>query len=346
MKVGLVGFPGGGKTTVFNALTGLRAPVRMGGEVRLGTVSVPDPRLDILARAAGSKKTVRAEIAFCDIPGEYGGDRRVLSSRAHGRMREQEALCLVLGGFHNPALSREADPIADFVAFEEECMLADLDIVERRLDRARKERADRLEITTLGHAADHLESGSPLRIAPSDKVARRWLRGLGLVTWRPLLALLNLEESAAGAAMPAALSKRIAGAGAGGIALSAALESEIAVLDADDQALFLADLGLEEPALDRFIRAAYELLDLISFFTIAPREAHAWTVVRGTNARAAAGKVHSDMERGFIRAEVIPYKVYAEHGSERAVKEAGLLQVEGKDYVVRDGDVLHIRFNV
>jgi hypothetical protein len=191
-----------------------------------------------------------------------------------------------------------------------------------------------------------LEEGTPLRKVSRDTLDRENLRGYGLLTDKPLLVAVNTSEERASAAMPRALAERIDAMGAAGLILSASIESEIAGLESEEQADFLQELGLEESALDRFIQTAYALLDLISFFTVGSDEVRAWTIRRGTNARRAAGKIHSDLERGFIRAEVIPYQVFMEHGSEQAVKEKGLLQVEGKDYVVSDADLLSVRFNV
>lgn len=341
-----MGFAGSGKTTVFNALTGLGAPVGFGGEVRLGTVRVPDARIDALSAHFSPRRTTYAEIRFCDIPGEHGAASRGLSPRGLQQIRDQEALCLVLRDFDNPALADPPDAEGELEAFATECLLSDLDLVERRLDRARKERAEPVEIAAFERARDTLERERPLRTVPRGELDRAPFRSYGLLTDRPLLALLNRGEARAGEALSSELAARLAGMGAAGLALSAPVEAEIADLDPEDRAAFVEALGLREPALARFIRAAYGLLDLISFFTAAPAEVRAWTIRRGTTARRAAGRVHSDMERGFIRAEVIPYEVFAKHGSEQAVKEAGLLQVEGRDYVVADGDILHIRFNV
>lgn len=346
MKVGLVGFGGSGKTTVFNTMTGLDVPVGYGGEVRLGTVVVPDARIDRLSEIFSPKKTTFAEISFCDIPGEHGAEQKGLSAKALQQIRDQEALCLVLRDFHNPALAEAPDPAAGLEAFHTECVLADLDIVERRVDRAKKEQAPPLEIAAFELVQEHLEAERPIRSISTDVLNRSFLRGYGLLTDRPLLVAVNREESRAAEPLSDELASRIEALGAAGLVLSASAEAEIASLDAEDQAAFLEDLGLSEPALTRFIRAAYGLLDLISFFTVGEDEVRAWTIRRGTRARQAAGRIHSDLERGFIRAEVIPYETFIEFGSESAVRDAGRLQVEGKDYVVSDGDILHVRFNV
>jgi hypothetical protein len=346
MKIGLVGFAGSGKTTVFNAMTGLDVPVGFGGEVRLGTVKVPDPRIDALSAIFRPRKTIYAENSFCDVPGEHGAEKRGLSRRSLQQIRDQQALCLVLRDFVNPALEGTADPAGDLEAFHAECILADLEIVERRLERARKERADAAEIAAFEKMKATLEEEHPLRSIPPQALDRDLLRGYGLLSDRPLLVALNRDEARVAEPIPVKVQERLAELGAAGLALSASVEAEIADLDPADQAAFLQDLGLEESALARFIRTAYGLLDLISFFTVGEDEVRAWTVRRGTRAREAAGEIHSDLERGFIRAEVIPYATFMEHGSEQAVKDAGLLQIEGKEYVVGDGDILHVRFNV
>lgn len=346
MKIGLVGFAGSGKTTVFNTMTGLDVPVGYGGELRHGTVRVPDLRIDALSRIFSPKKTTYAEITFCDIPGEHGAERKGLSVKALQQIRDQDALCLVLRDFSSPAVEGDPDPARDLDSFHMECVLADLQMVERRLDRGRKEQASKLELAAFENMKEALEGGTPLRMLSPSELDRTPLRGYAFLTDKPLLVAVNRDESRAGDPLPASLAQAIEAMGAAGLVLSASVEAEIAALAPDEQAAFLADLGLSEPALARFIRAAYGLLDLISFFTVGPDEVRAWPIRRGTAARPAAGRIHSDLERGFIRAEVIPYTVFMEHGSEQAVKTAGKLQVEGKEYIVADGDIMHVRFNV
>jgi ribosome-binding ATPase len=346
MKIGLVGFAGSGKTTVFNTMTGLDVPVGFGGEVRLGTVRVPDERIDALSKIFNPRKTIFAEMTFCDIPGEHGAEKKGLSRKALQQIRDQEALCLVLRDFDNPALEGQPDPAVDLEAFHAECILADLEIVERRLDRAKREKADAREIETFENMKAALESERPLRSLSGEQMNRDYLKGYGLLTDRPLLVALNRGEDRAAEPVPDDLAARIRELDAAGLALSASVEAEIAALESADQAAFLEDLGLTESALARFIRTAYGLLDLIAFFTVGPDEVRAWTIHRGTRARQAAGRIHSDLERGFIRAEVMPYDLFMKYGSEAALKEAGKFQIEGKDYVVGDGDILNIRFNV
>jgi hypothetical protein len=214
------------------------------------------------------------------------------------------------------------------------------------LNRARKEKMPPQEQAAFERMKATLDDGRPLRALPHTELDRASLRGYGFLTDRPLLVALNRAETRAAEPMPDDLAARIAALDAAGLVLSASVEAEIAGLSPGEQALFLEDLGLRESALARFIRTAYGLLDLISFFTVGADEVRAWPIRRGTRAREAAGRIHSDLERGFIRAEVMPYAVFMKYGSEHAVKEAGRLQIEGKDYVASDGDIMHVRFNV
>jgi GTP-binding protein YchF len=345
IRVGLVGFAGSGKTTVFNTLTGLSVPVGYGNEVRLGTVKVPDERIDALSRIFKPKKTTYAEIVFSDIPGEHG-HHKGLSPTGLQQIRDQDVLALVLRDFDNPAVETPPDPPSELEAFHTECVLADLDLVERRLDRAKRDKPDARELAAFELMKQALEGERPLRALPPDALHREPLRGYGFLTDRPLLVVLNRSEQAAASPMPKVLADRTVELSAAGMVMSASVEAEIARMDPADQTAFLQDLGLAESTLTRFIRTAYGLLDLISFFTVGEDEVRAWPIKRGTHARQAAGKIHSDLERGFIRAEVMPYDAFAQYGSEHALREAGRLKVEGKDYVLQDGDILHIRFNV
>jgi GTP-binding protein YchF len=346
MKIGLVGFAGSGKTTVFNTMTGLDVPVGFGGDIRLGVVKVPDERIDRLSEVFSPKKTTYAEISFCDIPGEYGAEKKGLSRLALQQIRDQEVFCLVLRDFDNPAVDGDPNPAADLEAFHAECVLADLEIVERSLDRGRWEGAGTQEMAAFEKMKEALEQERPLRALSAQELNRDNLKGYGLLTDRPLLVAVNRSDGKVSEPLPSQLTTRLAEIRAAGLVLSASVEAEIAGLEPVDQMAFLEDLGLAESALARFIRTAYGLLDLISFFTVGADEVRAWTIKRGTRARRAAGRIHSDLERGFIRAEVIPYQAFMEHGSEQAVKDAGRLQIEGKDYVVSDGDIQSIRFNV
>lgn len=346
MRFVLAGFGGSGKTTIFNAMTGLNVPVGYGGEARVGTVRVPDPRVDALSSIYSPKKTSHATINLRDVPGEHGAAPQVLSPGALQQIRDRQAICLVLRDFLNPALDAPPDPLADLLAFHAECVISDLGVVERRLDRMRKERADVQAIGAFETAAAALEDGQALRLLSPDELHRAFLKGYGLLTDLPLLAAVNVDEERAGDPLDAGLAAEVHAVGGAAMVLSAQVEAEIAGLDPEDQGDFLAEMGLAEPPLARFIRAAYDLMKLISFFTVGPDEVRAWTVRRGTVARTGAGRIHSDLERGFIRAEIIPFEVFAAHGSEQAVKDAGLLRVEGQGYVIADGDLMNVRFNV
>jgi GTP-binding protein YchF len=346
MKVGLVGFAGSGKTTVFNTLTGMDVPAGFGGEVHLGTVKVPDERIDKLSAIFHPKKTTYAEIIFADIPGEHGADKKGLSRKALVQIGEQEVLCLVLRAFPNPALEGEADPAADLESFHTECILADLTLVERRLDRAKKDKPDAFELAAFQLMKATLEQELPLRSLRPEALNREYLKGYSFLTDRPLMVVMNRSEGEVAEPLPPEIAKRLKDLHAAGMVLSASVEAEIMRMDPADQGAFLADLGLAESARARFIRTAYGLLDLISFFTVGEDEVRAWPIRRGSKAKQAAGRIHSDLERGFIRADVIPYDVFMKFGSEKAVHEAGKGKVEGKDYTVSDGEIMHIRFNV
>ncbi|MBM3908521.1 MAG: redox-regulated ATPase YchF [Gemmatimonadetes bacterium] len=346
MRIGLVGFAGSGKTTVFNTLTGLNVPLGFGGEVHLGTVKVPDARIDTLSGMFKPKKTTFAEIVFSDIPGEHGAEQKGLSGKALQQIRDQDVLALVLRDFDNPGLDRAPDPMKDLDAFATECLFADLAMIERWLDKSRKEKKDPHDISNFEMMKATIEDDKPLRTIPANIIDRSKLTNFGFLSDRPLMVVLNRSETDAAKPMAPAMLKRLGELKAEGMVLSASVEAEIAAMDPADQKAFLDDLGLTESAASRFIRGTYHLLDLISFFTVGQDEVRAWPILRGTHAKQAAGKIHSDLERGFIRAEVITYDHFIADGSEQKAREVGHLKLEGKDYVVQDGDILHIRFNV
>ena len=333
MKVGLTGFASAGKTTVFNALTGLQAPTGSQGESRrnLGVIKVPDARVDALAAHYAPRKTTYAEVNFVDFPPSRaaGGRRAVLDAETVAQLRDADALVEVVRGF--PDLTgAPPTPVQDLEAFAAELVLADLAVVEKRLERV----------------VTDLEAGRALRTLSLPADERRALAGFAFLSLQPLLVVMNVPEAEAGRPLPADVAARARAEGAEGLVLSAPVEAELSQLEPGDRAAFLADLVLEASARDRFIRASYALLDLISFLTAGEDECRAWPIGRGTTAVKAAGKVHSDIERGFIRAEVIGWEDFARHGSEVKCREAGRLRLEGKDYVVQDGDVIHFRFNV
>ncbi|HJO03064.1 MAG TPA: DUF933 domain-containing protein [Acidobacteriota bacterium] len=348
MKIGLVGFPGSGKTTVFNALTGLAAQTGPGaskpGTKNLGVVKVPDDRVDRLATLYQPKKTTHAEILFCDIAGGTGPrelDRSVLNS-----MREMDALAQVLRAFDNSALGVDQDPQRELLDLQTETVLADLEIVERRIARLRKDGSAPQELSLLEQIESHLEAEQPLRTLDLDDTARKLVSGYQFLTLKPLLLVLNVEESSVADPVPESLDETASAIGTGIVPLSARVEMDIAQMPADERPEFYAELGLGESARARFVRSALDLLDLITMLTVGPDECRGWAVRAGSAAPRAAGKVHSDIEHGFIRAEVVRWDELLELGSEAKCREAGKLRVEGRDYVIQDGDVVNFRFNV
>jgi GTP-binding protein YchF len=348
MKVGIVGFPRSGKTTVFNALTGLHAAVGAYGDPgkpNLGAIKVPDVRIDRLSAIFTPRKTTYAEVVFVDFPG--GGERSgVLDQSTLVQMRDADALVQVVRGFADPMTQDTADPARDIAAFKAELVLADLAVVEKRLERLRKEKGKEQEVELLEQCRVALDTETPLRRLAFGAAEERALSGFGLLSRLPLLVLVNVPETAVAAPLDDAVRAALAADAVPGQALCAQIEMEIAALDAADRTAFLADLGLRESARDRFVQAAYALLDLISFLTTGEDEVRAWPIRRGTTAVKAAGKIHSDIERGFIRAEVAAYDDFINYGSDAKCREAGKLRLEGKDYIVNDGDIIHFRFNV
>ena len=343
MKIGLVGYPGSGKSTVFGALTGQEVATGYGsGKANLGTVKVPDERVDALAAMFDPKKITYAEVTFSDLAGGHGDsiDRAMLNA-----MREVDALCQVVRAFPDPA-GAAPDPAGELVGLEIETILADTEIVERRIERLEKDRSNPRELEVQKKLLAHLEAEKPLRSLELDDVERKLLSGFRFLSSKPLLLVLNVPEDQAADPADPALCALAAERGLGLIVLSAQVEMEIALMDPADQAEFLESLGLEAPARSRFLRAAFELLELISMLTYGPDECRAWPVRRGTPAPRAAGKIHSDIERGFIRAEVVRWEDLIRLGSEAKCREAGLLRVEGKEYIIEDGDAVHFRFNV
>jgi len=348
MKLGIVGFARAGKTTVFNALTGLHAAVGGYGDPskpNLGAIKVPDERVDRLSAIFSPRKTTYAEVVFVDFPA--AGDRSgVIDPATLVQMRDADALVQVVRGFPDAVTQDAADPARDIAAFKAELVLADLAVVEKRLERLKKEKGKEQEVELLSRCRATLEAETPLRGSPLNAAEERALSGFGLLSRLPLLVLVNVAEADAAAPLSDAVRAVLAADAVPGQALCAQIEMEIAALDAGDRSAFLADLGLHESARDRFVQAAYALLDLISFLTTGEDEVRAWPIRRGTPALRAAGKIHSDIERGFIRAEVIAYDDFIRLGSEAKAREAGKLRLEGKEYIVADGDIIHFRFNV
>lgn len=361
-KTGIVGLPNVGKSTLFNALTKTAAAQAANFpfctiEPNVGEVSVPDPRLDTLAEIASSKQIIPTRMTFVDIAGLVKGASKGegLGNQFLANIRECDAIAHVLRCFEDDDVTHvdgRVDPIADAETIETELMLADLESIEKRManlvrklkggDKEAKEQADLLE-----RAKAALEEGKPARtidITPEEEKSWKMLQ---LLTSKPILYVCNVEEAnaASGNAHSARVAEMASAQGAGSVVISAAIEEEIAQLDGDEAEMFLQEMGLEEPGLDRVIKAGYALLDLQTYFTVGPKEARAWTIPKGTLAPQAAGVIHGDFERGFIRAETIAYDDFVANNGEQGSKEAGKMRVEGKAYEVKDGDVVHFLFN-
>jgi len=344
MKVGLIGHRGAGKTTIFNMLTGLQAQVGGFGskeEVHLGVIKVPDSRIDKLSQIFKPKKTTYAEIRFTDFPPSEGEENLKSNNAIVTQMREVDAMSLILRDFDGAA-----GPVKQLNDLLTEMILADLTVVENRRSRLKKEKARPQEETLLERCVKALENEESLRNLSFNADQEALASGFGFLSRKPLLVIFNQAEDKAGKPLDDSFQAELKRRGLQGLALAGKAEMEIAQLDEADRMAFLKEIGIKEPARDRFIRVTYALMSLISFFTTGEDEVRAWTITEGTVARKAAGKIHSDIERGFIRAEAVAYDEFIAHGSEAKCKEAGKLRLEGKDYVVKDGDIIHFRFAV
>jgi ribosome-binding ATPase len=361
-KMGIVGLPNVGKSTLFNALTQTAAAQAANYpfctiDPNVGDVAVPDERLDALARIASSAQVVPTRLTFVDIAGLVKGASKGegLGNKFLGNIRECDAIAHVVRCFEDGDIthvSGRIDPLADIEIIETELMLADLDSLEGRVANLEKrakggDKESKEVLALVQKALVLLQDGKPARLVERTAEEEKAFRGLQLITSKPVLYVCNVEEASAdaGNAFSARVLAKANADGAEAVVVSAKIESEIAVMAAEDQKDFLEAVGLSEPGLNRVIRAGYKLLGLITYFTAGPKEARAWTIPVGAKAPQAAGVIHTDFEKGFIRAETIAYSDYVSLKGEAGARDAGKLRLEGKEYVVADGDVMHFRFN-
>ena len=360
-KCGIVGLPNVGKSTLFNALTQTASAEAANYpfctiEPNVGEVGVPDPRLDALALIGKSAKIIPTRLTFVDIAGLVRGASKGegLGNQFLSHIREVDAVAYVLRCFEDGDITHvenRIDPLSDADIVETELMLSDLESLEKRVNALEKKAKQGDKESKALHAVVEkvlplLREGKPARMTQLTDEEKPLFKGLQLLTAKPVVYVCNVEEASAasGNSFSAKVAERAKAEGAASVIISAKIESEFAGLDADERDAFLADLGLKEAGLNQLIRAGYGLLDLITYFTVGPKEARAWTITQGTKAPQAAAVIHTDFEKGFIRAETIAYDDYTTLKGEAGARDAGKMRLEGKEYVVRDGDVLHFRF--
>ncbi|MBA4800693.1 MAG: redox-regulated ATPase YchF [Euryhalocaulis sp.] len=361
-KCGIVGLPNVGKSTLFNALTQTAAAQAANYpfctiEPNVGEVAVPEPRLMKLAEIAGSKEIIPARMNFVDIAGLVRGASKGegLGNQFLANIREVDAVAYVLRCFEDGDVTHvegRVDPIADFETVETELMLADMDSLEKRRAGVEKkaksgEKEAKAQLVLIDLALDQLREGNPARNADVPEEAKKDWKMLQLLTAKPVLMIANVDEESAatGNEHSEKVMERAQQEGAPAVVISAKIEAELALLEPEERAEYLGELGLEEPGLNRMIHTGYQLLGLQTYFTVGPKEARAWTIREGWTAPKAAGVIHGDFEKGFIRAETISYDDYVAVGGEQPAKDAGKMRLEGKEYIVREGDVMHFRFN-